>query len=79
MTDMTCPTCQTDEQTRIKQDARPTLLLTCDQCRTRWTVTVPDCGPGLHDWYDLTKTISGRSPRGQLPRMPGRPAIASPR
>lgn len=63
MTDMTCPTCQTDEQTRIKQDARPTLLLTCDQCRTRWTVTVPDCGPGLHDWYDLTKTSSGRSPR----------------
>lgn len=63
MTDLICPTCGQDDESSIMQGTPPRMMAKCDRCRKRWPVTVPDCGPGLHDWLDLTKTSSGRSPR----------------
>ena len=63
MSYMTCPTCQTDDDVKVMHGSPPRLWVKCGRCRARWNVTVPGCGPGRHDWRDLTRTSSGRSPR----------------
>ena len=65
MSYMTCPTCQTCDDVKVMQGSPPRMWVTCERCRARWNVTVPDCGPGRHDWRDLTRTSSGRSPKQQ--------------
>ncbi len=63
MSYMTCPTCQTDDDVKVMQGSPPRMWVRCGRCGARWKVTVPECGPGRHDWHDLTRTSSGRSPK----------------
>ena len=65
MSYMTCPTCQTDDDVKVMHGSPPRLWVKCGRCRARWNVTVPDCGPGRHDWRDLTRTSSGRASKQQ--------------
>ena len=81
MSYMTCPTCQTDDDVKVMHGSPPRLWVKCGRCRARWNVTVPDCGPGRHDWRDLTRTSSGRALEAAMQRVrdePREPARLSP-
>ena len=57
MSDMTCPTCGTDDNTRVLQGQPPKMMVRCDRCQRNWSPTIPPCDPGRHDWYDLAGAL----------------------